>query len=117
MSATTIAVATSTETVDPPLGNWPGHATLPVSDAVMSVPAPLVSSSCSPAPINSSNVNNDLTLAGIWYFNTFNRSDLSRRCENTLAAPQSRHDFVFSEAFGKWGELSRKLNVTSTLAR
>src|SRR5258706_5879805 len=38
MPATTMALATSTETLDPPLGNWPGHATLPVSDAVMSVP-------------------------------------------------------------------------------
>jgi len=36
-----MAVATSTETVDPPLGSWPGHATLPVSDVVISVRAPL----------------------------------------------------------------------------
>src|SRR5713101_6755307 len=62
MSATTMAVATSTETVDLPLGSWPGHATLPVSDVVMSVHTPLIFSSCRPAPINSTNVNNDLNL-------------------------------------------------------
>jgi len=32
MSATTIAVATTTETVDPPPESRPGHAALPVSD-------------------------------------------------------------------------------------
>src|SRR5213079_1705030 len=62
MSATTMAVATSTETVDPPLGSWPGHATLPVSDVVMSAHAPLIFSSCGPGPTNSSNVNKDLSL-------------------------------------------------------
>jgi hypothetical protein len=37
MSATTMAVATMTETVDPPPGSRTGHAALPVSDAVMPV--------------------------------------------------------------------------------
>jgi hypothetical protein len=37
MSATTMAVATRTETVDPPAVRSPGHAALPVSDAVISV--------------------------------------------------------------------------------
>jgi hypothetical protein len=36
MSATTMAVATMTETEDPP-GSWPGHAALPVPDVAMSV--------------------------------------------------------------------------------
>jgi len=37
MSATTIAVATTTETEDPPPRSRPGHAALPASDAAMSV--------------------------------------------------------------------------------
>jgi hypothetical protein len=37
MSATTIAVATITETVDPDPGSRPGHAALPVSEAAMPV--------------------------------------------------------------------------------
>jgi hypothetical protein len=37
MSATTMAVATITETVDPPPGSRPGHAAVPVSDAAMPV--------------------------------------------------------------------------------
>src|ERR1700758_3314965 len=37
MSATTIAVATRTETVCPPPRSRPGHAAVPVSDAAMSV--------------------------------------------------------------------------------
>src|SRR6476620_11710707 len=36
MSATTIAVATSTETVAPLAGSEPGHAALPVSDVAIS---------------------------------------------------------------------------------
>jgi hypothetical protein len=40
MSATTIEVATMTETVDAPPGSRPGHAALPVPDAVMSGPCP-----------------------------------------------------------------------------
>jgi hypothetical protein len=39
MSATTIAVATMTDTVDPLAGSGPAHAALPVSDAAMSVHA------------------------------------------------------------------------------
>src|SRR4051794_19894566 len=39
MSATTIAIATITETLDPPVGSRLGHAALPISDAVMSVHA------------------------------------------------------------------------------
>jgi hypothetical protein len=37
MSATTMAVATKTETVDPLPGSRPGHAALPVSDVAMPV--------------------------------------------------------------------------------
>jgi len=37
MSATTMAVATITETVDPPPGIRPGHAAVPVSDATMPI--------------------------------------------------------------------------------
>jgi hypothetical protein len=39
MSATTMAVATITETVDPPPGSRPGHGALSVSDAAISVHA------------------------------------------------------------------------------
>jgi hypothetical protein len=39
MSATTMAVATTTDTVEPLLGKRPGNAALPVSDAAMSVRA------------------------------------------------------------------------------
>jgi hypothetical protein len=39
MSATTMAVATTTETLEPPPVSWPGQAALPVSDAAMSVHA------------------------------------------------------------------------------
>src|ERR1035437_8270299 len=53
MSATTIAVATMTETVDPPPGSRPGHAELPAPDAVRSVyalrVAPAIFSSCRPS--------------------------------------------------------------------
>jgi hypothetical protein len=40
MSATTIAVATMTETVDPPPGSRLGQAALPVPDTAISVHAP-----------------------------------------------------------------------------
>src|SRR4030088_3184881 len=66
MSATTIAVATMTETVDPPPGSRLGHAALPVSVAAMSVHVlgahTPVFSSCRLTPLNSSKVNNDLNL-------------------------------------------------------
>jgi hypothetical protein len=39
MSATTMAVATTTETVDPPPGSRLGHAALPVPSAAISVHA------------------------------------------------------------------------------
>jgi hypothetical protein len=38
MSATTIAVATRTETIEPPPGSRSGNAALPVPDIVMSGP-------------------------------------------------------------------------------
>src|SRR6058998_136829 len=64
MSATTIAVATSSETDDPPPVSRPGHAGPPDPDAAMSVHAlgttPGNLPSCRPRPVISSNVNNDL---------------------------------------------------------
>jgi hypothetical protein len=55
-----------TETLDPLPGSRPGHAELPAPDAVISVyalrVAPVIFSSCRLAPVNSSNVNNDLNL-------------------------------------------------------
>jgi hypothetical protein len=39
MSATTMAAATTTETVDPLPGSRPGQAALPVSDAAMLIQA------------------------------------------------------------------------------
>jgi hypothetical protein len=66
MSATTIAVATTTETVDPALGSRPGHTALPVSDETISVHALGRArhapdfSWCRLAMFTSSSVNNDL---------------------------------------------------------
>jgi hypothetical protein len=64
MSATTMAVATMTETEDPLPGSRPGQAALPVSDAAISVHAlgvtPVIDTWCRQASVNSSSVNNDL---------------------------------------------------------
>jgi hypothetical protein len=63
MSATTMAVATTTETVDPP-GSRPGQAALPVSIAAMPVHAtgvmPLIFSWLQVDPCQFKQVNNDL---------------------------------------------------------
>src|SRR5260370_31034003 len=74
MSATTIAVATSSETDDPPPVSRPGQAEPPDPDAAMSVHAlgytPGDSPSCRPRPVTSSNVNKDLNRVLIlvfWY--------------------------------------------------
>src|SRR3981189_2729889 len=108
MSATTMAVATRTETVDPPAVRSPGHAALPVSDAVISVHAwgachARDFSSCKLALCNSSNVNNDLNRANESVTLYLRRAPLPlqylRHCEKKMAVPQSGHDFVFSGAF------------------
>src|SRR3984957_9679944 len=106
MSATTMAVATTTETVDPPPGSRPGQGAVPVSDAAMSVRAlraritPAIFSSCRLASVNSSNVNNDLNL-GLNSVFIYRRRCLKRRrqCKKKLAVPQSGHDFVLSLGF------------------
>src|SRR5450631_2707096 len=73
MSATTMAVATTTETLDPSPGSRLGQAAPPVSDAAMSVHAlgrarhARFFSSCRLAAVNSSNVNNDLNLGPFRY--------------------------------------------------
>src|SRR3954454_1381322 len=102
MSATTIAVATMTETVEPQKGSRPGHAVLPISDAAMSVRAsgitPLNCSSCRPQYQQCLNprmsrcfITVNLAPSPVGHL---------RHCEKTTAVPQSRHDFVFSEAAG-----------------
>src|SRR5258708_2681167 len=100
MSATTIAVATMTETECPPARSRLGHAGLPVSDAVMSGPSASRrsghgASSCPPiqarltSPKETVNEGNfipivDIPITPLHYGIPKNRPSL----------PQSRHDFV-----------------------
>jgi hypothetical protein len=107
ISATTMAVATVTETVDPPPESWPGHAALPVPDAAMPVYALRVTSvifpSCRLSSANSSNANNDLNQDFNWYQITSKWPNIRRHCEKKVTGPQSGHDFVFVLAFREWG--------------
>jgi hypothetical protein len=104
MSATTIAVATTTETVDPPPGSRLGQAALPVPDTAISVHAlgaharPI--SSCRLTSLDSSKVNNDLNLGmnSVSLYQNAHPGRLRHR-EKKAAFPQSRHDFVFTLAF------------------
>src|ERR1700688_3969220 len=119
MSATTIAVATMTETVDPPAGSRSGHAGLPVSVTAMSVHASgrvrraRDFSSCRQALLNSSNVNNDLNLDAIYvtkYRVRWPRYPGPLRHREKTAPSHNQDTISCCVSSFRWG-VFRKLNV------
>src|SRR3984957_18206592 len=111
MSATTIAVATRTETIEPPPGSRSGNAALPVPDTVMSGPRlgryALMLAWCRLPLINSSRVNKDIkaeSRLGIKIPEILQRQRTrAQDCENNMTVPQSRHDFVLFRSCRVWG--------------
>src|ERR1700738_4500098 len=108
MSATTMAVATMTETVVPPPESRPGQAALPVSDAAMPIHALRVAPVILHRAGSPRSIQAMLTRLkyrpALRYYCTFKAfSGVLRHCENRVTGPQSRHDFVFAWAFREWG--------------
>src|ERR1700761_543028 len=111
MSATTMAVATITETVDPPPASRPGNAASPDPDTVIFGPrtgprAPICPS-CRLGPIGSSSVNRHLN--GVYYryqdtiLGTLTGPAIPQIAKRSWQVPQSRHDFVLCFACREWG--------------
>src|SRR5713101_3455405 len=102
ISATTMAVATMTETVVPPPENRPGQAALPVSDAAMPIHALRVTPvilhrAGSPRSIQAMLTRRKYRpVSGIIVLPR--PPGFLRHCEIKVTGPQSRHDFVFA-----WG--------------
>src|SRR5262245_24202504 len=88
MSATTMAVATVTETVEAEPGSLPDVAASPVSDAAMSG-SNLSSSRLQTVSIDSTSVNKELPRAQFRYQITLHLTGQQWRPPNT---PHSRHD-------------------------
>src|SRR6476646_7984477 len=116
MSATTIAVATSTETVAPLAGSEPGHAALPVSDVAISDRTLSAARLSLHGAGGSRPIQGALTRIyrgnGFWYLDTKNGfrrlQGATASCENGTIATRLRGCLKASGS----GEFLRKLNVT-----
>src|SRR5580698_2501647 len=106
MSATTIAVATATETVDPP-GSRSPHAAVPVSEAIFARNSGVTPGHfhlCSQAWANSRSARKNPEFGQFWCLDTQFSREVHISSKRTACSPQSRHDFVFPKPFREWGK-------------